>query len=249
MKAEFAKLLKLYEELEEAGENATLTLSSKGGNSTIKLLLESSPSPPLTSSPSSLPPAPQRRRRHRGAAARARRKQRAADYQASLPDAAATTSSPASGEDTATPGPPPQRPLHLLESPSPSTARRRVMSLGRPAEMTSFASLNLDGHSSSPPLPLPQPTPPPLPLAQDILDSLKRFDSVGEVCCAECGERLYSIFYSSKKPTDDDECDLVHLHDQFPGEKVLWNGICKETGNPRLFCCGGPPPSKLPLLP
>ena len=39
MKAEFAKLLKLYEELEEAGENATLTFTSQGGSSTIKLLL------------------------------------------------------------------------------------------------------------------------------------------------------------------------------------------------------------------
>ena len=148
MKAEFAKLLKLYEELEEAGENATLTLSSKGGNSTIKLLLESSPSPPLTSSPSSLPPAPQRRRRHRGAAARARRKQRAADYQASLPDAAAITSSPASGDATATdctrPGPLPRRPLQLLESPSPSTGRRRVMSLGS-LHLPSFSNLNLYG--------------------------------------------------------------------------------------------------------
>ena len=41
MKAEFIKIFKLFEELEEAGECATLTISSKGGTSSIKLLLES----------------------------------------------------------------------------------------------------------------------------------------------------------------------------------------------------------------
>ena len=40
MKAEFIKIFK-FEELEEAGECATLTISSKGGTSSIKLLLES----------------------------------------------------------------------------------------------------------------------------------------------------------------------------------------------------------------
>ena len=48
MKAELQKFLKLFEELEEAGETASLTLVTKGGKSTIKLQLESSPSlPPL----------------------------------------------------------------------------------------------------------------------------------------------------------------------------------------------------------
>ena len=37
MKAEFHKIFKLFEELEEAGESATLTISSKGGVSSIKL--------------------------------------------------------------------------------------------------------------------------------------------------------------------------------------------------------------------
>ena len=41
MKAKFIKIFKLFEELEEAGECATLTISSKGGTSSIKLLLES----------------------------------------------------------------------------------------------------------------------------------------------------------------------------------------------------------------
>ena len=85
MKAEFHKTIKLFEELEEAGESATLTISAKGGTSTIKLQLESPPSPSTTgTTPTTLPPAPGRRRRHRGAAARARRRQRAADHQAAL---------------------------------------------------------------------------------------------------------------------------------------------------------------------
>ena len=77
MKAEFKKVLQLFEELEEAGESATLTISSRKGISTIKLLLESSPILPTTSTttPTSLPPAPGKRRRRRGAAAIARRRQ------------------------------------------------------------------------------------------------------------------------------------------------------------------------------
>ena len=46
MRAEVQKIFILYEELVEAGNNATLMFSSKGGKSTIKLQLESpSPSP------------------------------------------------------------------------------------------------------------------------------------------------------------------------------------------------------------
>ena len=72
MKAEFIKIFK-FEELGEAGECATLTISSKGGTSSIKLLLESPSSLPTTASrPTTLPPASGKRRRHRGAAARAR---------------------------------------------------------------------------------------------------------------------------------------------------------------------------------
>ena len=70
MKAEFHNIFNLFEELEEAGESATLTISSKGGISSIKLPLESSPSSPSTgTTPTTLPPVSGRRRRHRGAAA------------------------------------------------------------------------------------------------------------------------------------------------------------------------------------
>jgi len=140
MRAEFQMIFKLFEELEDA----TLTISSRKGTSSIKLLLES-PSPPssptTSATPTTLLPVPGRRRRHRGAAARARRRQRAADHQGT------TLAAPAS----ATPAPhqqyhPPLRhPPHLLPSPSPSSGRRRVMSVGR-LPLPSFGSLNLDGH-------------------------------------------------------------------------------------------------------
>ena len=152
MKAEFQKLIKFFEELEEAGETATLTLSTRGGKSTIKLQLESSPSLPatLTTSTHTLPPASGQRRRHRGARARARRNQRAAAHQTSLAEAAAS----------APLVPPlPLRPLCPLQSPSPSTGRRQVISLAS-QPLPSFSNLNLDGPPPSPP---PQPHQSPLP--------------------------------------------------------------------------------------
>ena len=102
-------------------------------------------------------------RRHRGAAARARRRQRAADHQGTTLAAPAPVSQPpappAPGEVSAPAGPhhdhlPQRRPLFpiFLPSPSPSTGRRRVMSLAR-LPLPSFASLNIDGHPPSPPPP------------------------------------------------------------------------------------------------
>ena len=90
MKAEIQKIINLFEELEEASETAFLTLSTKGGKTTIKLQLESppSPSPPSISNVQTLQPASGRRRRHRGARARARRNQRAAAHQTSNAEAA-----------------------------------------------------------------------------------------------------------------------------------------------------------------
>ena len=180
MKAEFHKIFKIFEELEEAGESATLTISSKGGISSIKLLLESSPSSPSTgTSPTTLPPAPGRRRRHRGAAARARRRQRAADHQASLLAVSSSASPPASGEASAPAGSPQRCPLLILPSPSHTSGRRRVMSLGRPP-LPSFGSLNMDGPPPSPPPSPPPPTASPPPISgpatekeQQIIDQLR----------------------------------------------------------------------------
>ena len=152
MKAEFHKIFKLFEELEEAGESATLTISSKGGISSIRLLLESSPSSPSTGT-TTLPPATGRCRRHRGAAARARRRQRAADHQASKLAAPLSAFPPAPGEASVPSGSQHDRPLLILPSPSPTSGRRRVLSLGRPPP-PSFGSLNLDGRPLSSPPPL-----------------------------------------------------------------------------------------------
>ena len=141
MKAEFLKLLKLYEDLEEAGATATLTFSTRGSKTTAKLHLESSPSLPSTSTaPPSLPPAPGKRRRHRGARARSRRNQRAAAHQASLAEAATSTR------------PPPR----LHPSPPSESGRRHVMTVARP-DVPTFSTLNVDGPSSPPPA-----APPPL---------------------------------------------------------------------------------------
>ena len=154
MRAELAKLLALYSDVEESCGCASLSLSTSGGKSIVKFTLETPP-PPVTTTSSRSPTSPsapgnqaagRRRRRNRGAAWRARRNQRAAASQVTL---AEVNASPAS------PPPRPPRPLHHLLSPSPSAGRRRVMSLGRP-EMPTFSSLNLDGASS----PSPTPTPP-----------------------------------------------------------------------------------------
>ena len=82
MKAEVQKIFKLYEELEEAGETATLTFSTRGGMSTVKLQLQASSSTapsPSTSTPTLLP-VPGKRRGHCSARARARLNQRAAAH-------------------------------------------------------------------------------------------------------------------------------------------------------------------------
>ena len=174
MKAELAKLLALYSEVEENGGSATLSLSTKGGKSIFKFTLESPPppAPPTTGSPSTSPPAPgnqaagHRRRRNRGAAARARRNRRAATSQASL------------AEVDPPPRLPPTPPLHHLLSPSPTSGRRRVMSLGR-AEMPTFSTLNLDRSSSPTPAP-PPPSPPSSWICYDDCDQ--------DLHCHHCGK-------------------------------------------------------------
>ena len=130
MGPEFHKIFKLFEELEEAGQTATLTFTSKGGKSTFKLQLESSPSSPSTTSPTppaaSAPAPGGRRRRHRGAAARARRRQRAADHQGTTLAASASVSPSSSlpdpGEASVPAGPqhgllPQRRPYSPSSSP------------------------------------------------------------------------------------------------------------------------------------
>ena len=140
----------------------------------FKAKLEVELDPPAPASPGSTPPLPSTapapgggRRRRKGASAKAKAKARAALHRAT--QAAATLSPPAS-EDASAPLEAPaqhqqyhptlRHPPHLLLSPSPSSGRRRIMSVGR-LPMSSLASLNLDGPPPSPPF--SPPTPPPLP--------------------------------------------------------------------------------------
>ena len=141
---ELTLLLEVFHKIEKAGGQATLSASTAFGKSKFKLEVATSAAPPSVSPSTSSTSG--RRHRRRGARARARRNQRAAAHQASLAEAATTTSVPL--ED-------PPHPLRILPSPPPASGRRRVMSVGRP-DMTSFSSLNLDGPTS------PAPAPPPL---------------------------------------------------------------------------------------
>ena len=191
------ELLKLLRQTKEAGGWASLTFTTpRGGKLIAKLEVELEPSAPacsgLTSSSPATAPAPGGgRRRRKGAAAKAKARARAALHRAT--QAAATLPPPASGDASApleAPAshqqyhPPLRHPLHLHPSPSPSSGRRRVMSVGR-LPLPSFGSLNLDGHCSMwksrkpevvkpqihklpappplPPTPPPPPPPPPLP--------------------------------------------------------------------------------------
>ena len=150
MKDELTGLLEIFHKVEESGGKATLFFTTSMGLTITKLeIVSPTPGSTASTSPPS-PPAPGnqaagRRRRNRGAAARARRNQRAAASQATLAEVDPPPRLP--------PTPPP-RPLRHLLSPSPTSGRRRVMSLGRP-EMPTFSTLNLDGSSSPPPAPPP----------------------------------------------------------------------------------------------
>lgn len=145
---ELTLLMEVFHKIEKAGRQATLSVSTAGGKTKVKLEVATTPAPPTVSPTTSSSPG--RRHRRRSARVRARRNQRAAAHQASLAEAATSVSL----ED-----PPPRRPLHLLPSPPPASGRRRVMSVGRP-EMPTFSSLNLYGCSS--PTPAPPPPPPPI---------------------------------------------------------------------------------------
>ena len=169
------ELLKLLRQNKEAGGSASLTFfTTRDGKLKAKLEVELDPSAPTSpGSTSPLPataPAPGGgRRRRKGASAKAKAKARAALHRAT--QAAATLSPPASGDASApleAPAqhqqyhPPLRHPPHLLLSPSPSSGRRRIMSVGR-LPMPSFGSLNLDGPPPSPPSYPPPPPPPPSP--------------------------------------------------------------------------------------
>ena len=178
---ELTILLEAFHKIEKAGGQATLSISTVGGKTKVNLVTATNPAPP-TVSPST-PSTPARRHRRRGARARARRNQRAAAHQASLAEAATTTSVPL--ED-------PPHPLHILPSPPPASGRRRVMSVGRP-DMPSFSSLNLDGNPPVPPSSLP--TNPWIPCFDDC-DIKEDHCEVCYRCCFICIEHGGCICYS-----------------------------------------------------
>ena len=185
------ELLKLLRQTKEAGGWASLTFTTpRGGKLIAKLEVELEPSAPAcsgvtSSSPATAPASGGGRRRRKGAAAKAKARARAALHRAT--QAAATPPPPASGDASAPLAPPlhlpplpsiapsskpARQPLRHLISPSPTSGRQRVMSLGR-MEMPSFSTLNLDGSSSPSPAP-PPPSPPP----SEVTD------------CDECGEKF-----------------------------------------------------------
>ena len=162
---ELTLLLEVFHKIEKTGGQATLSVSTAGGKTKVKLEIAA---PPTVSTSTSTSSTPVRRHRRRGARARARRNQRAAAHQASLAEAA--TSVPLD--------PSPHRSLHLLPSPPSASGRRRVMSVGRP-EMPTFSSLNLDGCSS------PTPPPPP-PICYDYCEIPRQHCDDCEKCVVLC---------------------------------------------------------------
>ena len=174
-------LVEIFKKVKEAGGQATLTATTNEGKTKIKLEIVS---PSATAPPPMTSPAPGRgRRRRKGAAAKVKANARAALHRATR--AAATQPPPVSGDASVAleaPAPhqqhhPPLRhPPHLLLSPSPSSGRRRVMSVGRPSRWpTPLGSLNLDGPPPSPPrTPSPPPPPPPPPPSRPFGKTLVR---------------------------------------------------------------------------
>ena len=139
MKAEVQKILKLYEELEAAGETATLTFSTSGDKSIVKLQLQ--PPSLLTSSPSS-----QLLLQHQFLAsvtAIVAQEQELAEISGQLP-----TKPPWLRQ------PPPR--LRLLPSPPPESGRRQVTTVAR-MDVPTFSTFNMDGPSSPPPSRPPPP--------------------------------------------------------------------------------------------
>ena len=179
-----------------------MSLSTKGGKSIFKFTLgvgSPPPAPATTASTPTSPPAPgnqaagRRRRRNRGAAARARRNQQAATSQVTLAEVDPPPRLPPT---------PPCRPLRHLLSPTPTSGRRLVLSLGR-AEMPTFSTLNLDGSSSPPPAP-PPPSPPSSWICYD--------DCEDDLHCSDCGKCVVLCHDHSGCDCYGEECLGISFH-------------------------------------
>ena len=206
MGGELTLLLEAFHKIEKAGGQATLSASTVGGKTKVKLEIATTAAPPTVSTSTSSTPV--RRHRRRGARARARRNQRAAAHQASLAEAA--TSVPLKD-------PPPRRPLHLLPSPPPASGRRRVMSVGRP-EMPTFSSLNLDDSFFPTPDPPPPHSPRPPPICYDHCEIPRQHCDYCGKCFVLCNEHFGCDCEDERFEPDEIECAICYC----TNEVKLW---------------------------
>ena len=120
----------------------------------------------------------------------------------------------------------PARPLNILPSPTDSSGRRQVVSLGRDPTAPSFTQL--DGAATASP---PPGSPPSQPRPSSPFDP-----TTGTAECDNCGMIHWSSDYKANKCKL--KCGHHHCHKQLPGEGVVWSFEskgCKEEG--RASCC------------
>ena len=198
---ELTLLLEVFHKIEKAGGQASLSVTTVGGNTKMKLEIATTPVPPTESSSTSSPTG--RRHRRRGPRARARRNQRAAAHQAALAEAA--TSAPLEE-------PPSRPPLQLLPSPPADSGRRKVISVEK-LDVPTFSSINMDGSSSPPPSsPTPSPTTPtPTPSSRRPPLCHLNYDHTH---CEHCGRCVYLCVEHHGcycgKPWSDQWCDVCY---------------------------------------
>ena len=131
----------------------------------------------------------------------------------------------------------PERPLKIHPSPTASSERRQVVSLGRDLAMPSFSQL--DGNATSSPAHTPgappsQPRPPPpydKPCTGSICDSSAgpEAGAYWETDCDQCWKHLCSYLNIAEKCSAN--CSLRHCHKKVPGDDVVWSfreRSCKE---------------------
>ena len=123
----------------------------------------------------------------------------------------------------------PERPLKIHPSPTASSERRQVVSLGRDLTMPSFSQL--DGNATSSPAHTPgappsQPRPPPpydKPCTGSICDSSAgpEAGAYWETDCDQCWKHLCSYLNIAERCSAN--CSLRHCHKKVPGDDVVWS--------------------------
>ena len=168
---ELTLLLEVFYKIEKAGGQVTLSATTVGGKTKLRLEIGTTPASPFESSSTS----PRRRHRCRSLRARARRIQRAAEHQAAPAEAA--TSAPL--EDS-----PLRPPLKLLPSVPADSGGRKVITMEK-LDVPTFSSVNMDGSSSPPPRPPRPPTPP------SLLRPPLCYNFNCRAHCGGCGRRYF----------------------------------------------------------